>query len=98
VVERPRHQPGHQLGELLVRARLGQGRAAHVVGDVELGVVDPHRPGEVAGHVPHLLAVARHQRDPLLDELHEPVVVEARLRPLEDRYRADVHRRARFFK
>ena len=96
VVERPRHQPRDQLRELLVRARLGQGRAADVVGDVEFGVVDPDRPREVARHVPDLLPVARHQRDPLLDELDEPVVVEARLRPPEDRHRADVHRRARF--
>ena len=47
-VERARHQPGDQLGELLVGARPGQRGAAHVVGDVEVLVVDPHRAGQVA--------------------------------------------------
>ena len=57
--------------------------AADVVGDVEVDVVDPDRVGDAAGHPLDLLAVARHQRDALADQLDQAVVVEAllRLRP-----------------
>ena len=77
VVQRPGHQPGRQVAQLLVAARLGQGRAADVVGDVEVGVVDPDRTGQPARHLDHLLPVAGHQGQPLLDQRDQAVVVEA---------------------
>ncbi len=67
-VERPRHQPGHQLGELGGRPGPGQRRAADVERDVEVGVVDPDRPGQLARDVAHLLPVPRHRHQPPLDE------------------------------
>ena len=49
----------------------GQRRLAHVVGDVEVVVVDPHRAGQAAGHGHEPLAVARDEREPVADERHE---------------------------
>ena len=48
-----------------------------MVADVEVLVVDPDRVGEMPGDGLHALAVARHERDPVEDQRHEPVVVEA---------------------
>jgi len=55
-----------------------------VVGQVEVLVVDPHRVRQAAGHLLEALAVARHERDPVLDQPQQPVVVEAGLPRLED--------------
>jgi len=63
-----------------------------MVGEVEVGIVDPHRVREATRHRPHPLPVARHQPDALADQLDETVVVEALRRWLEDRHPADVHR------
>ena len=80
-VQPPRHDPGDQLAELVDRARAGQRGATHVVGEVEVRVVHPDRVGEPAGHLPHHLAVARHERDPVVDVGDQAVVVEARELP-----------------
>ena len=44
LVQRPRAQPRDQVVQLGVAARGRQRRAPDVVGDVEVAVVDPHRP------------------------------------------------------
>ena len=92
-VQRPRGDPGHQLAQLVVVARTGQGGAAYVVADLEVRVVDPHRVGEAARHGLEPLAVARHERDPVGDELDEAGVVEPGVAGLEDLDRGVVHRR-----
>ena len=94
-VERPRHQPGHQLGELGGRPGPGQRRAADVERDVEVGVVDPDRPGQLARDVAHLLPVPRHRHQPPLDGRDQALVVEPARRCAEDPHRPDVHGRAR---
>ena len=94
-VEPARHEPADQLAQLRVGAGPGQRRAADVEGDVEVGVVHPHRAREVSRHRADLLPVARHQADPVLDQRDQAVVVEALLGRLEDREAADVHRRRR---
>jgi hypothetical protein len=93
VVERARHQARDQVVQLRLVARFGQGAPANVVGDVEVGVVDPHGACDASGDVHDLLPVARHEAEALLDEVDELVVVEARLGPSEHRHPADVHRR-----
>ena len=47
-----------------------------MVAEVEVRVVDPDRVGQPAGHEPDPLAVARDERDPVADQLDEPLVVE----------------------
>ena len=53
--------PRRQVAELLLGARRGQRGLAHVVVEVEVGVVDPDRAALVEGHEAQLLAEARHQ-------------------------------------
>ena len=72
-----------------VAAGSGQRAVAHVVLEVEVGVVDPHRTAEVHGDEAHSLAVARHERQLACEELHEAVI--GRGWSFEDRARADVH-------
>ena len=79
-----RHPP-----ELILGARRGERRVAHVVLDVEGRVVDPEGPAGLGGRVGQLLAKARHEVQPALDVLEEVLV--AGRRPLEDHDRADVH-------
>ena len=55
--------------------------AAYVVGEVEVLVVDPDRVRETARHPAYALAVAGHERDPVVDVGEQRVVVEARRRP-----------------
>jgi len=96
-VERARDDARHELEQLRRRTGARQRRAAHVEADVEVLVVDPHRVGEVAGHRLQPLAVARHERDPVTDQLDQPGVVERPL-PLarvEDLDRGVVERRLR---
>ncbi len=50
------------------RARTRHRGLAHVVGQVEVVVVDPHRRGEAARHVEQPLAVARHEGEPVADQ------------------------------
>ena len=94
-VQRPAHDPRDQVVELVVGTRARQRRAAHVVGHVEVLVVDPDRVGEVAGHPAHALAVARDEGDPVADQPDEALVVEPALGHLEDRHAAHVHRGGR---
>ena len=94
-VERSGDDPRDELTELVHRPGAGQGGAAYVVAEVEVRVVDPDRVREVAGHPADPLAVARHERDPVGDQLNERVVVEARRAGVEDLDRGVVHRRRR---
>ena len=57
------HQPANESEQLGLAPRLGQGRVAHVIAEVEVGVVDPHRPAELERRDPDLLAVPRNQRE-----------------------------------
>ena len=97
-VEHLHREPLGELAQLAPGSRCGQRGDAHVIGDVEALVVDPHRPA-----LPE-----RHRHDPLAeagDELQAgsdegPHLVEAEPTPrvverlaFEHRHRADVHRR-----
>ena len=48
-VELDRHEPAHQVVELVLRPGRRQGGVAEVVPEVEVRVVDPHRPAELPG-------------------------------------------------
>ena len=61
----------------------------HVVGEVEVGIVDPHRSSQLAWDEAHLLPIPRQQRQFGGDELDE--LDEIRRWPFEDRARRDVH-------
>ena len=61
-VELLRHHPADEVAQLLLAARRRQRGVAQVVAEVEVRVVDPHRPAELERHEAHLLAVARHER------------------------------------
>ena len=50
-VERPRHDPRHLVGELLVGARRRERHLAHVVAEVDLGLLDPVRVVEPERHL-----------------------------------------------
>ena len=83
-VERARGDAGHELAQLVHGAGSRQGRAAYVVAEVEVLVVDPGRVGETTRHRLEALAVARHERDPVGDQLDQSVVVEAGVARVED--------------
>ncbi len=78
----------HPAEHVLVAGR-GEGRVAHVVAEVELGVVDPERPAGLGRRERQLLAVPGHEVQAAVDVVEEVLV--ARGRPLEDRHAADVH-------
>ena len=82
------HAAGEVLQLLLAAGRRQRG-GAHVVLEVEVGVVDPHRPALAERHEAQLLAEARHQREPPLDVLEQLLV--RRGLALEDRHAGDVH-------
>jgi hypothetical protein len=97
-VEQLAHEPLGQPEEVAPRARRGQARQVHVVGDREALVVDPHRPAAAERHRHHPLAELGHELHPRGDQAAHVVEAEAPLGieergPLEDRDRADVHRR-----
>ncbi len=94
-IEGTRDDPRDQVTQLLGVAGAGQRGAAHVVADVEVLVVDPDRGGEMPRDRLHALAVARHERDPVEDQRHEPVVVETGVAGVEDLHRRVVAWRAR---
>ena len=75
--------------ELLLRARSRQRGGAHVVAQVQVGVVDPPRPALAERHERQALAVARHQPEAALDGLEQLVV--GRRRPFEDHHAGHVH-------
>jgi hypothetical protein len=84
--------PGGEQEQLLLAAGRGQRGVAHVVLEVEAGVVDPHRPPGLQRRRGQPLAVARDQVQATADVVE--VVVERRRRALEDQQAADVHVRA----
>jgi hypothetical protein len=88
-IERLREDPAAQQLELLVAARAGKRRVAHVEGDVEMGVVDPHRAALTERHERQPLPIARDQvqaREDVLDQL-----VVCRGASFEDRGTGDMH-------
>ena len=92
-VQRAARQPGDEVVQLGIAARRRQRRAPDVVGDVEVGVVDPHRPGQPEGDLAHLLAIARCLREVAFHGLQQSLVAQPAARPTQDRQRAGVHRR-----
>ena len=64
----------------VVVARRRQRRAADVVGDVEVAVVDPHRTRQPQRHLADLLAVAGNLRQPPLDRGQQRLVAQAAAR------------------
>ena len=58
-----------QLAELAASAGGGAGDAVDVKVEVEVGIFDPHRVGEVQGHLHQPASERRHQVDPPADEL-----------------------------
>ena len=81
--------PRGEVAQLLLGAGRGQGRAAHVVVEVEEGVVDPDRPALVEGDAAQLLAEAGDEVQARLDVVAE-FLVRGR-RAVEDDRRGDVH-------
>ena len=81
--------PAGEALQLVLRARLGQRRVAHVVAEVEVRVVDPARPSLAERHERELLPVARHEVEAGVDPRDDLVV--RRRRPLESHDRAHVH-------
>ena len=92
-VERPRRDARDELAELVHRSRARQRGASYVVAEVEALVVHPGRVGQPPRHQLQALPVARDEGDPVGDQLHEPVVVEAGLPRVEDLHRRVVHGR-----
>jgi hypothetical protein len=88
-IERLGEDPAAQPLELGVAAWLGQRGVAHMVGEVEVRVVDPHRAALAERHEREPLAVSRHQMKPPIQQL-EQLVVGGRL-TLEHGARRDVH-------
>ena len=88
-VELLRHDPGRESFQLAVVARRGQGRVAHVVLEVEVGVVDPDRPAEAERDGGELLAEPRDLLESPLDHVFHVFVVGRR--PLEDGDTPHVH-------
>ena len=78
-VERSRGQVGDQGRQLGPPARRRKADPAHVVVDVEVGIVDHRRVLEPEGHLDHPLAERRHQGQPVghqvadAPEAHSPV-------------------------
>ena len=68
-VERPGGDPRDELAQLVHRPGPRQRGAAYVVAEVEVLVVHPDRVGQPAGHRLQPLAVARHEGDPVGDQL-----------------------------
>ncbi len=81
--------PRRQVAQLLLGAGRRQRGLAHVVVEVEVGVVDPDRAALVEGDEAQLLAEARDEVQARGDVVAELRV--ARRRPLEDDRRGDVH-------
>ena len=92
-VERPGRDARDELAQLVHRSRARQRGASYVVAEVEALVVHPGRVGQPPRHQLQALPVARDEGDPVGDQLHEPVVVEAGLPRVEDLHRRVVHGR-----
>ena len=88
-VQRRREGLGDRLAELLFAAGRGQLRAAHVVVDVEVGVIDPEGTAELQRRHREPLAQARQQVQAAADA-GEELLVAGRL-ALADQHGADRH-------
>jgi hypothetical protein len=92
-IEALREQPPGEPLQLGVVGGLGQRGVADVVARVEMGVVRPHRPALIEGHVLQALAVAR---DEVQAGGHVLVQLRGRGRfAFEHHHRRDVHVRSR---
>ncbi len=88
-VEALGEDPAGELAQLLVASRGRQRGVAHVVVDVEAGVVHPERPAHLQWREGEPLAIPGDELQAGLELIHE---VHARgRRPLEDHERAHVH-------
>ncbi len=92
-VERAGDDPGREFQQLGHGARLRQGGSTHVEGEVEVGIVDPHRVGQIPGHTGDPLAIAGDERDPVGDQVDQRVIVQAAFAGLEDLDSGIVHGR-----
>ena len=90
-VERLAEHPPREPLELGVPARARQRRVADMEPDVEVRVVDPHRPALAERDERQPLAVARNEMQARLDRRHELLVGGSRAG--EDRAAGDVHMR-----
>ncbi len=81
--------PRREVAQLLFGARRRQRAAAHVVIEVEEGVVDPDRPALLEGDEAQLLAEARDEVQPRLDLVAELFM--GRRAALEEDRRGDMH-------
>jgi hypothetical protein len=88
-VELLREHAAGEVLQLLLAAGRRQRCGAHVVPEVEVGVVDPDRPPLAERHEAQLLAEARHQREPSLDVPEQLVIRRGLAR--EDRHAGNVH-------
>jgi hypothetical protein len=92
-VEARAHHVADEVGQLRVVARARQRAMAHVVLDVELGVLDPVRQVEVQGRLHQATPEHRQQVQPALDQAAHGVEAEIlRATRVEDGQAADVHR------
>ena len=91
-VEPLREDAPGELAQLGLAARGGQARVAHVVADVEVGVVDPHRAALLERHLGQPLPVARDEVQARLG-LPNQLLVGRRV-AREHHARGDVHVRA----
>lgn len=87
----PSGQPCDQLVQLLVTTRRRQGRPPDVVGDVEVAIVDPHRPGQAQFHFLDFLTIARYLRQPLFDGFQQCLVAQSGTRTAQDQQQPDIH-------
>ena len=71
-IERARCDVSHEIGQLNRPTGCGDARAAHVVIEVELGILDQRRVLESEGDLHHPHAERRHQRYPLVDQGADP--------------------------
>ncbi len=92
-IQPPGHDPPDELPELGRRPGPRQRRAPHVVGEVEVLVVHPDRPGQPGGHAADPLPVAGHEGDAFADQGDQTLVVERLTAGIEDVHRADMARR-----
>ena len=94
-IELLRHDAPDQVAQLPVEARSGERGVPEVVPEVEVRIVDPHRPAELKRHEPNLLPVARHRGQLARD--HPREVLGRGWWTLEDGDRPDVHVAHRVF-
>ena len=93
LVQGTSHETSDEFVELFPRSGPRERRAANVVREIKVGVIDPNRASDSEGNLPNPLAVAWNERDSLRDDFDKPVVVEALVRRAENRHASDVHGR-----